>query len=107
MCLGCYEEDGSPAIVNEQTVAAAAAIERVFECSCVGGNAHIVVDDWNVDDEAINYCLRDSLPLNIHEADAEQLAVEREALERLLALTYEERLSALAIHDGFLAVPVR
>lgn len=107
MCKRCYEEEGSPRIVNESTVAAAAAISKVFEYSCVGGNAHVVIDDWNVEDWNINAALRDWLPENVHDADDAQLEAEREALERLLALSYDERVSALAIHDQILAVPSR
>lgn len=103
MCYGCYEEAGHPAIVNEKTRAAAALVAKVYEFSCCGGNAHIVVDDWNLGDENIRWCLDEALTINIHSASAEQLASERECLEALLALTEDERASAMALHDGFLA----
>ena len=102
MCYGCYEGAGKPAIVTEKTKAAAALVAKVYEFSCVGGNAHIVVDDWNLEDDHIRWCLDEALKTNVHEADAEQLAAERACLEALLALTDDERASAMALHDGFL-----
>lgn len=105
MCLGCYEREGSPQIVNEKTVAAAAAVGKVYEYSSVGGNAHIVLDDWNLDDHNIRWCIDVAIAENSDGDPDEQLAVEREALERLLALTHGERVSALAIHEQLLSVP--
>jgi len=102
MCYGCYEDAGSPAIVNEKTKATAALVAKVYEFSCVGGNAHNVVDDWNLKDHNIRWCLDEALKENAHEADSEQLAAERACLEALLALTDDERASAMALHDGFL-----
>ena len=107
MCLGCYEREGSPRVVNEKTVAAADAVGKVYEYSSVGGNAHIVLDDWNLDDHNIRWCLDVAIAENSEGDSDEKLAVEREALERLLALTYEERVSALAIYEELLAVPAR
>lgn len=90
MCYGCYEEAGSPAIINDKTKAAAALVAEVYEYSLVGGNAHIVVDDWNLEDDNIRWCLDTALAENVHEADDEQLAAERACLEALLALTPAE-----------------
>lgn len=106
MCYGCYEEAGSPAIINDKTKAAAVLVAEVYEYSLVGGNAHIVVDDWNLKDDNILWCLDTALAENVHKADDEQLAAERACLEALLALTQAERASAMALHDGFIS-PVR
>ncbi len=103
MCYGCYEEAGFPAIVNEKTKAAAALIDKVYEFSCVGGNAHIVVEDWNLEDDNIRWCLDEALKTNVHGADAAQLAAESACLEALLMLSGDERASAMALHEGFLA----
>lgn len=103
MCYGCYEGAGSPAIINDKTKTAAALVAKVYEYSLVGGNAHIVVDDWNLEDDNIRWCLDTALAENVHEADDEQLAAERVCLEALLALTPPERASAMALHDGFIS----
>jgi len=50
MCKGCWEEAGSPAIINTKTRAVAKLIDDVYSYSGAGGNAHIVVDDWNLED---------------------------------------------------------
>lgn len=103
MCYGCYEEAGEPAIINEATQAAAALVARVYEFSMSGGNAHIVVDDWNLEDSDIRWCLDTALVENVHKASDEQLAAERACLEALLALNPDERASAMALHDGFIS----
>lgn len=100
MCLGCWHEHGSPAIFTEKTRHAAELVQAIYDWSGVGGNAHVVVDDWNLDDENIDYCLNKGLEANVHEAGEEQLAVERAALLALKELTLDERHSALAISEG-------
>jgi hypothetical protein len=104
MCYNCYEEHGSPTIVNEGTEKAAKLIAAVYEYSCVGGNCHIVLDDFNIKDRHIDWCLETALSKNVHEADVKQLALERECLEAMKALTISERASALAIHEGWLEI---
>lgn len=99
MCLGCYIKAGSPVIVTDATKAAASLIAAIYEFSCVGGNAHIVVDDWNLGDENIDWCLNEALKTNFHEASIKQLEAERAALTALRALTVSERYSAMALHD--------
>lgn len=103
MCYGCYLKAGEPAIINDATRAAAALVAKVYEFSMVGGNAHIVVDDWNLEDHNIRWCLDTALVENFHEASDEQLSAERGCLEALLALNPAERASAMALHDGFIS----
>lgn len=104
MCESCYYEYGSPAILSDTTKEAAALVNRVYDFSIVGGNAHIVVDDWNLEDNNIRWCLDTALTENHHEACTEQLIAERDCLEALLALSENERASAMAIHAGFIKV---
>lgn len=102
MCNSCYIEAGSPSIVDESTIAAAKLVHEVYKYSAVGGNAHIVVDDWNLEDSNIRWCLDEALRDNIHEAGPRQLAAEKAALEALLALDERRRYSAMAIHEGII-----
>ncbi len=104
MCYGCYVEYGEPKIVSDATKKAALLVDAIYEFSCVGGNAHIVVDDFNIEDPNIDWCLDEALKTNVHEADEVQLKVERECLEAFKAMTITERASALAIHEGWLEV---
>ena len=121
MCYGCWEEAGKPQIDTPAVVDAAAAVEAVYEHSCVGGNLHIVLDDWNIEDSHLEFCSQcidgaGVMPLDDNAADfhrqyneqrranpdpPEQLAAERRCCELFKALTEDERASALALHDGF------
>lgn len=102
MCYGCYEEYGSPKIVNDATKHAANLIGAIYEFNCVGGNAHIVLDDFNIEDSNIDWCLNEALNTNVHGHSEIQLQSERECLTALKGLTVEERASALAIHNGWI-----
>lgn len=101
MCSQCWEDAGSPKIVNDNVRAAVELIRAVYEYSSVGGNAHVVLDDFNLEDDSIQWCLDTALVDNIHEANEPELASERAALEALLAMSMDERASALALHDGY------
>lgn len=96
MCEGCYAEYGSPTIRNEKTDAAAALIARVYEQNCVGGNLHVQLDDWNIEDEFF-----DEFTVH-HESSDAALAVERQCFDLMKSMTLEERASALALYDGYL-----
>lgn len=106
MCYACYEEEGSPRIINDQTRHAAEQIRAVFDINHVGGNCHNVVDDFNVDDDTILWCLNEGLRINIHQHTPDELKVEKECLEGLLELTVDERASALALYEGWIELPV-
>lgn len=106
MCINCWVEVGSPNIVNEKTKNAAELITELYEqedCG-VGGYAHIVVDDWNLDDNSIDYCIGVAKK---GEGDYENISEEgRQAclttLNYLKQLSKEERYSAMAIHSNYI-----
>lgn len=93
MCENCYEEYGSPRIENDRVYAAAAIIASVFDepGSGCGGGLHIVIDDWNLEDRSIEWCQTNGLKSN----------VEKLCAATLLALSLDERASALAIVDEY------
>jgi len=103
MCYACYKKYGEPSIVSEATLKAAELVYAVYEFSSVGGNAHIVLDDFNIEDSSIDWCLTEGLQTNIHEHDAGQLQIERECLECFKAMTVAERASTLAICEGWIS----
>jgi hypothetical protein len=104
MCRGCYENEwGEPKIVNDRTREVAALINRIYDFNPCGGNAHVVVDDWNLDGESIQFCLG-QVAQNPNGDSAEQLEVERNALSAMLDMTEDERASAMAIASGWLGV---
>ena len=100
MCDGCWEEAGKPKIKNEKVSLAAKLAESVYEFNCVGGNLHILLDDWNIGDIHVNMC-EDSIIKNIHGHSEWQLQIERDCLAAFKSLTEEERASALAQQSGF------
>ena len=102
MCYGCYEEYGKPATVSQETQSAAELIEKVYAASCTGGNLHIILDDWNIEDSHLIFC-KTAIEENTHKLKPEELAAERACLSALRKLTVHERASALAIYNGFLA----
>lgn len=126
MCYGCWEEVGKPTIDTTAVRAAAEAVAAVYEYSCVGGNLHIVLDDWNLDDGNLEFCRQciegagvmpldgSTFPAHLRYNDKkrlnadppEQLAAEQRCYELFRALTEEERASALALSDGFWTIDV-
>ena len=101
MCRGCFETYGEPVIINERTIKAAKLIKAVYEYSCVGGGCHIVLDDWNIETDHVQWCLDNHH--NYCESD-EQVAAEKECLELFITLSKDERASALAQFDVFFSV---
>lgn len=79
-------------------------IERVYEYSSVGGNLHIAVDDWNLEDEHLESCA-EFIEESVTEGEAgkEQISAERACLSSLKMMTLDERVSAVAIADGFIS----
>lgn len=100
MCLGCYAEAGFPKIISPTTRHLVELSEKVYEFSCVGGNLHCELDDWNLED---NFFEDDEM--KVYHPDSsppEQIAVERECYAALKAATEDERYSAMALRDGYL-----
>jgi hypothetical protein len=113
MCHACYVEYGSPTLDTTAIRAVAPLADVVYAFSCVGGNLHIVLDDWNLEDENLEFCQqcldRKGLPDpswpgsafdRREETAPDQLAAEQACLDALKALTIEERASAMAYFDG-------
>lgn len=86
MCIGCYEEQGSPA----PTLAARELGERLKAVNEFGG-CHIAVSDWNLDDECIDFCI----------AQPDTTQDERAVMVALKALTEDQRYAAMAVADGY------
>ena len=100
MCVDCWKKLGSPKIDNDAVREAAKAIDEVYRYSCVGGNLHIALDDWNLDDGSVAWC-RGAIKDNIHQATTEDLETERRCLDLMMALSLEERASALSYLRGY------
>lgn len=70
-------------------------IEEIYRFNSVGGNCHIVLDDHNIDDGSIDYCLTHGLSDNVHEHTEKQIKIEKECLEAFRALSMSNRKKVL------------
>lgn len=77
--------------MNDSQVENAIALARsIYQYSAVGSNCHIVLDDGNLSDDDIQFCL-DSLARNYHEATPDQLEVERKLLNLMMGMSRTQR----------------
>jgi len=90
MCRSCWDEAGQPSMDTPGVQLAVRLIGEVYEESWAGGNLHIVVDDWNTEQEHLDWC-----------GTVITTEAERRCHKVLNELTEDERMSALALHDGF------
>lgn len=87
MCLACYQELG-PGNLTDRAREAAKLLALLDEY----GAAHIVVEDWNLRDGDIEFCL-----------NRDHCTPEDEtALLALLALPFDERVAAMALAEEFI-----
>lgn len=101
MCQDCWNRRGAPKIVTAKTLEAAHLIADVYCVTNAGGYLHIAVDDWNLDDDDIQWC-RDNMDTPPdYMLGRKPTPEEIGCADVLLKLTEEERASALAIYDGF------
>lgn len=98
MCYGCWQYCGSPKIVNEKTLGAASLVRKVYESNSVGGSLHIVLDDFNIEDSHVRWCIKHQAE-NFHD-DSDRDA-ERECAKAFRAMSVAERASALAMAHEF------
>ena len=100
MCLSCWNDYGAPQLDSPAIRAAAEAIAAVYDLpeGGAGGSLHVVVDDFNIDDDDLPWAQQ---WLNEHQDDPEARRVEQNCLDKLRALTLEERASALSLHRGY------
>lgn len=106
MCYSCYEEAGSPSIVTDKTIAVANLIKRLHSTGygIVGGNLHVVLDDWNLEDKSLQWCIDVALPENNAVGTDKQLELEKAILNGLMQCTQDERYSVLAISEDIIKV---
>jgi hypothetical protein len=87
MCLSCWEKEGRP---WEATDTARLWSEAFAEADPFGP-LHVVVDDWNLDDENIQSCL--------DQTDPEPSEIERDLCLKLLEMTEGERWACAILAD--------
>lgn len=97
MCQSCYAEYGSPTVDTPKTRQLSWVLGRMDPF----GSLHIIVDDWNLEDDNIEFC-RGFADKNERGYSAEVIADENHCLDLLESCTLEERASAMAMADGFM-----
>ncbi len=111
MCINCFEEENYPVIINEKVIVASVLVSRIYDINAggVGGYAHIVVDDWNIEDHSIDFCIKccEEDPNN-ELFDQENNPELKEACLSFLyyfkTLSLEERNSSLGIESGYIQI---
>ena len=102
MCENCYIDYGSPQIDNERVRVAAQKIGFVYGHNPLGGNLHIMLDDWNLGTDDLDWYAQ-NIEDNPWKGTPEQQKAERECLEAMGGLSEEEQASALGLHWGMWA----
>ncbi len=63
MCLDCWEEEGRPWMLTD----AVRQWSPVFRDVDHYGKLHVVVEDWNLDDDNIRACMTSPLTIDEHD----------------------------------------
>ena len=103
MCRDCWKFYGNPKIINDVTKTLAEQIDYVYSFHGAGGHLHIVIDDWNLDDESLKFCLK-QIEENHFNYSKEQLDAERACAILFLDISLDERVAAMAIQRRFFDV---
>lgn len=103
MCLGCWEERGSPQIDSPPVRYAAGLIARLYEeISIVGAPLHAQLDDWNIEGDFFSGVKeKDFWMPDYVDLDDEQRSLADECWAAMCSLTDAERASALALEGGY------
>lgn len=104
MCSECRVDYGSPKLDSLDIQTCAALIMQLYmldNCGC-GGVMHIITDDWNLEDEHLEFCREEANKL-IDDYDQKDLAIR--ILDLMDEFTLDERASAMALFDGYIKFP--
>jgi hypothetical protein len=95
MCKACWEDDYDEAReFTDFTDPTVKLIGKVFEANETGGQLHVVIDDWNLEDGTLRWVAENHL---------NDLSLDETRLLFLFEMMSEgERATALAIHEGYI-----
>lgn len=104
-------ENGSPKIDTEAVRQAAKLVTQLYAApgGGVGGNFHIVTDDWNLETDHVQFCIDETAnktraPTD-DRSDPALLEIETRLGALLIGMSEAERASALALEAGYFEVP--
>lgn len=109
MCRGCWNHYGSSTALPKEAPSAIDLITEIYNSSegGAGGNLHIVLDDWNLETEHIEWCLGVVAQKQAGFGDRDDrcepylLLAERSLLNLLMPMTESERAAVLGKYEGF------
>lgn len=102
MCQSCWEKYDKAEIDTPEVRAAASLVDDVYASpnGGAGGYAHIVLDDWNLEDAFVLDCFRLNQE-NPEHWPQETIDATAACLEAFKKLNEAERASALALNHGY------
>jgi len=99
MCYGCFEKYKDTVEITQRAKDAAEIIPVIYADCPAGGDLHIVIDDWNIEDRHVDFCMKE---LETSEYHQDIVDAERKFLELFKAMSENERAGCLALADGFI-----
>lgn len=100
MCSSCWVDYGSPKLDSLEIQQCAELIIQFYmldDCGA-GGVLHIVTDDWNLEDEHLQFCRENAE--KVSDYDQKDLAIR--ILDLMDGMNLQERASAMALFDGYI-----
>ena len=109
MCHACYAgEHSSPTVASPEVLVAAASIAGLFEHAVNGGALNLVLENWNLGEEAVVKAYEDLLRRGpdpeAYESWLDRWVKESACALQLLSLSETERASAIGLYEGFWSV---
>lgn len=95
MCLRCWEEAGSPTELPDDAEELLALIDELYKIEPTGGPLHIVLDDWNLEEAYIEWCL---VNVNRFNPTAQSVELSVSIGLRLFRISEQQRYAVMATH---------
>lgn len=102
MCEDCWEEYGKSIIENARTRRVLHLVKGVYHYHNAGGHLHVILDDWNIGDESIEWSVQRAPTWESDEYVSQKgINIERVCLKEFQKLSLEERNSVLAKYSRY------
>lgn len=95
MCTSCWQAYGMPSHTSPAIQEAADLVRAVYAEHPAGGLTHCVLDDWNLDNDSLDWCLHHE------EAGLPEHASAIACMRAFRALSEDDRAAALAWAEGY------
>lgn len=103
MCENCYHEEyGAPDELDENVIACAEAIRKLYSIAVAGGRCHIVTDDWNLETQHVEYCIGEVEEARDQGEATVQLEYETNVLKLMRPMSEAQRAASIALAEGYI-----